>query len=202
MLHARKRPMGRQMPAVACSLVEGASETSHIPFVLEGYNEKVRPMSQFNDLAPLDYFGQGAASVLVAIGWLDQVVPFTLGAIDPKVLERLSILLENPFEPGQCLGFHQCDICQGQFGSRNLFIPGRGFLYVCPELIIHYIEKHNYLPPEPFCAAVMHCPDIRSRKYRRLFLSNGGLRLFEEIAKRIGGPDVKKTLKRLKRGAF
>jgi len=35
-----------------------------------------------------------------------------------------------------------------------------------------------------------------------LFLSNGGLHLFEELAKRIGEADFKKTLRRLKRGAF
>lgn len=54
------------------------------------------------------------------------------------------------------------------------FHHGEGFLYVCPELILHYIAVLWYLPPAEFCAAVMNCPPTRTMEYKRAYLANGG----------------------------
>jgi hypothetical protein len=65
---------------------------------------------------------------------------------------------------------HRCDLCLGELSERkvgvnNLFIPGDGFLYVSPELILHYINDHQYSPPVEFCEAVLACPPMNSRAY-------------------------------------
>jgi len=58
-------------------------------------------------------------------------------------------------------------------GVYNLFVPGRGCVYVAPELILHYIVAHEYFPPKVFQAAVLSCPKMRSIAYFKAILKNG-----------------------------
>jgi hypothetical protein len=73
-------------------------------------------------------------------------------------------------------GMHECDFCQfqGGVGGNNIFIPHNGKIYVCPELITHYINAHQYLPPNEFIEAVSICPPMRSMDYLKKMLENGG----------------------------
>jgi hypothetical protein len=48
----------------------------------------------------------------------------------------------------------------------NLFIPHRGFVFVAPGRVDHYIEVHQYLPPESFIDALLTCPSPLSVEYR------------------------------------
>ena len=136
-------------------------------------------MATFPDLDPLPYFGKEFADSLRAIGWLGRDQPFRTGTTSPAVFLGLQELLKNPFQPVHFMGFHTCEICQfeGAKGTKNLFVPSRGVLLVCPELILHYTNVHGYAPPQVFCDAVLECPDTRSQAYRRLFLENGGRRM-------------------------
>ena len=52
-------------------------------------------------------------------------------------------------------------------GNRNLFLPGAGFLYIAPSLVLHYIDAHQYLPPDEFIKAVLDCPPTRSQEYQK-----------------------------------
>ena len=134
-------------------------------------------MTGFRDLEPMTYFGERCASVLRAIGWLDREIPFRRGASDGAVFQRLAELFEDPFQPFVAGGGHACNVCQfraERSGSSNLFVPGEGFLFVCPELIIHYINAHEYCPPTEFVDALLRCPNTRSIEYKRRFLENGG----------------------------
>ncbi|MBA4105156.1 MAG: hypothetical protein C0485_05310 [Pirellula sp.] len=75
------------------------------------------------------------------------------------------------------MGVHECEICQfhGEaVGSANLYIPFDGNIYVCPELITHYINAHLYSPPSIFCDAVLACPPMNSMGYKRLLLACNG----------------------------
>jgi hypothetical protein len=75
------------------------------------------------------------------------------------------------------MGMHQCDLCRFTAearGARNLFVPGDGVIFVCPELILHYVNAHGYAPHDEFCSAVLKCPDTRTMEYRRLLLASGG----------------------------
>ena len=42
-------------------------------------------------------------------------------------------------------------------GHSEIWIPNspRKIYYACPSLVIHYIEKHDYRPPDAFIDAVM-----------------------------------------------
>lgn len=130
----------------------------------------------YADLSECDYFGPAAAPILRAVGWLERGYPFAIGDPDEAVYHRLCELLRDPWAPGAFAGVHKCDLCRytpEAQGSRNLFIPGRAFLYVCPELITHYMNAHGYAPPRGFCNAALACPDTRE-EYLRALLANGG----------------------------
>jgi len=82
-------------------------------------------------------------------------------------------------------GRHDCDLCQFEgeaSGANNLFIPGNGFLYVCPELIVHYVNAHGYSSPAEFCEALLRCPAMRSLDYLKAILANGGRQLSKNSA--------------------
>ena len=134
-------------------------------------------MTSFADLEQLSYFGEEAARSLRAVGWLESGDAYASGPADRIVFDRLCELLHDAFQPVAFAGTHACTLCRFRpeaQGSRNLFVPGDNFLYVCPELILHYMNVHAYRPPENFCAAVVACPNTRSTEYRRLFLACGG----------------------------
>lgn len=46
--------------------------------------------------------------------------------------------------------------------------------FVCPELILHYLNVHEYQPPPSFIAAVLSCPPTDSPEYRARFVALGG----------------------------
>lgn len=134
-------------------------------------------MTWFVELAPCDYFGGEQASVLRAVGWLEQGKPFPVGAVDRRVYGRLIEMRQNPWQPAFAAGLQSCSLGQYEpeaHGGKNLFIPGNGFQYVCPELITHYMNAHGYAPPREFCDAVLACPTMRSAAYHKALLANGG----------------------------
>lgn len=138
-------------------------------------------MTVVADLAPIDLLGRGLVDCCRAVGWLGRGGHFPRGAADPVFYLRLVELLKNPMQPvGVTPGLHPCDLCQfapERSGSQLLFVPGSGVLFVCPELIGHYVNAHHYLPPPEFQMATLRCPDMRSIAYMRLFLENGGREL-------------------------
>ncbi len=134
-------------------------------------------MTWYADLSECDYFSPEAAKALRAVGWLERGRDYRTGEISAEVYSRLMELLRGPMQPVAIAGPHSCDLCRFSpeaHGAANLFVPGDGVLYVCPELITHYINAHGYAPPDEFCTAVMACPDTRSMDYKRLLLKNGG----------------------------
>src|SRR5262245_46311185 len=133
-------------------------------------------MTWFADLSPCTYFGADCAAFLRAIGWLDRAQPFSFGAVDPAVYRRLVVLSKFPWEPAVLMGVHGCQLCQyepGSHASTNLFIPGNGTVFVCPTLVVHYMNAHRYKPPDEFCDAVMRCPEMGSTSYFKALMAGG-----------------------------
>lgn len=143
-------------------------------------------MTWYKDLTECDYFGKEYAQNLRAIGWLEGGKLFPVGEINIMVLQKIIELRKNPWTLGRTMfrGYHSCDICKLESeleeGTINLFIPAEGFLYVCPELIIHYIKEHKYIPPNEFCKAVLRCSPMDSIEYKEALVKNGGKPLAED----------------------
>ena len=139
-------------------------------------------MTWFADLSECNYFGPGCAKHLRAVGWLEQGRPFPTGSVDGAVLAKLSTLINSqPWQPVRFRGWHTCDLCpiaNTRFGDgksyRNLFLPGQGTIYVCPEGILHYIHEHGYAPPPQFNRAVVECPPMGSEAYFVSLRAQGG----------------------------
>ncbi len=143
----------------------------------------------YADLTKCDYFGKEHAETLTAVGWLENGKTYQTNKIPKSIYEKLCEFNKNPWSFSAFMGFHQCDLCQFQFehqgekGINNLFVPQSGKIYVCPELITHYINAHFYCPPREFLEAVFTCPPMRSMEYHKKMLENGGRELIKLIEK-------------------
>ena len=140
-------------------------------------------MAWYEDLARCDYFDRrhkGAA--LLATGWLGRGHAFETGSVDAEDFDRLVDLLVQPWQPCFFLGYHDCELCNEadgphsfehdgrriDIGTSNLFVPTPGLdVLVAPSMVIHYIQAHDYRPPEVFLQAVRECPPMGSRAYFR-----------------------------------
>lgn len=137
-------------------------------------------MSGIPDLSPCSALPVSGEHLL-AVGWVSKLVPLHQGSTPVDVYMRLQEFARQPLQPFVAMGLHECDLCQfvGDRGKANLFIPYRGKIYICPELITHYINAHHYQPPPIFCEAVLACPPLDSMAYKRLLIECGGKVLWQ-----------------------
>ncbi len=134
---------------------------------------------------------------LLAVGWLERGHPYVRGTLGNDVFNRLMDLATDPWQPGGAIaaGRHRCDLClftggpgvvstrdrTVQIGQLNLFIPGEGVTYVAPSTVVHYMDAHEYLPPDAFQRAVLASPPMRSSAYLRALLANGCREMVQAI---------------------
>lgn len=103
------------------------------------------------------------------IGWLEFNYPYIKGEVPNGFLNKLFKIIKLK-EVNLMRGLHDCDICNSDgfkyiyhnneeilLGHAEIWIPSinHNFIYASPTLIYHYIEKHNYLPPQDFIDSVM-----------------------------------------------
>lgn len=102
----------------------------------------------------------------LAVGWLAEGQPFPVGDPPDGFMKALNMVQSrNVFNITR--GLHPCDFCSGPYetlpkGNAETRVPtARGVVYAAPSLIGHYIERHGYLLPAEFIAAVLedHDPD-------------------------------------------
>ena len=122
----------------------------------------------FADLTTYEFLRNEPATLNV--GWLDAKHEFLQGKVSDVVIERLKSLAKKPVN--QARGFHLCPFCKNESGDANAHTERMikigatgsaeirvcrkdGQTYAAPVLICHYIEAHNYQPPEEFINAVM-----------------------------------------------
>lgn len=147
-------------------------------------------MAHFEDLKPCDYFGR-VDGRLLAVGWLDRSHAFPKGTVARSFFETLSKTIAEAWQPFASAGRHPCEFCvftggpvelrvggvSVPLGTSNVFVPGEGVVYVAPSLIVHYIDAHEYVPPEEFQRAVETCPPMRSMPYLKALREHGVYRL-------------------------
>lgn len=96
-----------------------------------------------------------ANSIFVKVGWLDKDKPYTQGECPKKFIDKLKKIKLTM----HTRGWNDCPFCENAKSSAEYYIPilptknRKG--YHSPEMIIHYITEHNYLPPQEFIDAVM-----------------------------------------------
>ena len=129
-------------------------------------------MTDVPDLSVYRYGREKEFAGALNVGWLSRWHRLTRGR-SPKGFS--DALLGMHFRPANVFhaGFHCCPFCplfgivqmrclvkedgiHTHLGSGILSVTHRdGTVFVCPDLIYHYVKKHRYLPPQKFVEAVM-----------------------------------------------
>lgn len=156
-------------------------------------------MTYFEDLSSCEMFADpDAPGHILAVGWLERGCAYQRGPVQEEVVDTLVKLLIDPWQPVAFAGRHDCSFCrlsggrgglvykgtQISMGVSNLFVPGDHCIYVAPSLIVHYIDAHDYTPPQPFCQALLACPPMRSTAYFRALLASAGGRSLVRLSRR------------------
>jgi hypothetical protein len=95
----------------------------------------------------------------IKVGWLDKGKPYTkMEDSDFNKLANLILKLEEIGPSVYTKGWHNCPFCGNHKSSTQFQIRLKGgkTFYDAPEMIIHYIIDHEYLPPQEFIDAVMN----------------------------------------------
>ncbi|WP_453086966.1 DUF7919 family protein [Streptomyces rectiviolaceus] len=118
-------------------------------------------LAYYRDMSAYRY-GNGVPNA-VNIGWLGWRNPFfRRGQMPEELVEKLKRLALNP--EWKTRGYHRCPFCPPgkratiRVGAKVLILGSAeivvesdlGKVYDSPDLIVHYVEKHSYLPPPPF----------------------------------------------------
>ena len=100
------------------------------------------------------------------VGWLDPAETFERGETTEEFKERLFLFCKIRIE--ETRGYHECPFCRCEnqileerngvalrLGSAEIRVAGAdGKVYAAPNLIFHYVVRHQYRPPEEFIRAV------------------------------------------------
>ena len=139
-------------------------------------------MSYYPDLSTSCQVGRG--DDVRAIGWLHPDHPVAIGTVSNEFLAVLERHLRSLWEPHHLLGIHICEFCppadfgrgtipgaldltaqRAVCGVYNLYVPTAECVYIAPEMILHYIVRHQYAPPDEFERAVLSAPDQGSDEF-------------------------------------
>jgi hypothetical protein len=126
----------------------------------------------YPDLSPYEYGGKDPRSDILNVGWLSREHAFPTGSVPDAFVDALRRLVASPVNLYR--GYHTCEFCpeppvflsptglrmtdppQAIMGNGEIHVAGVGGLtYVAPVLVAHYVQAHNYLPPEDFIRAVV-----------------------------------------------
>ena len=126
----------------------------------------------FQDLSKYRYRSNEPSTGVLNIGWLSREHSFPTGEASKAFIECLRQLAASPIELTR--GAHICEFFPeppvflsrgglpmrnpppGTFGNGEIRVVGsNGLTYIAPVLVLHYVEAHNYLPPQEFIAAVL-----------------------------------------------
>ena len=124
------------------------------------------------------------------VGWLNAKSNFKTGDLQEAVLKKLKNIArrDGVFQPLVDPSRHSpyCEICglvkldhaHGEWiPSAELWIPHGDIIFSSPTTILHYIEKHHYLPPDDFIEAVngvdISKPFNAEKVYRDYLVTSG-----------------------------
>jgi hypothetical protein len=128
-------------------------------------------VAHFDDLTPYVYVGGDPDPAVLNVGWLSSSHLFSKGTPVRDFVAALRKLISEPVNLYR--GRHYCEFCPPpQFsrsatlmvstvardcpwGNGEIWVNGdNDLVYVAPTLILHYVEEHDYEPPDVFVRAV------------------------------------------------
>ncbi|WP_339733657.1 hypothetical protein [uncultured Gimesia sp.] len=138
------------------------------------YSEDLSPLKRGTDIKYwYDFADDCEFEKLLTIGWLDCNHSFPVGTIDNALIKKLRDLIccipkGINVHVARIRGQHPCNLCKAypkirckiggmrHLGCTELRIPSREqkIVFASPDMILHYIEEHSYLPPAEFLEAL------------------------------------------------
>lgn len=127
----------------------------------------------YEDLSSYCYYLKKTVATVRNVGWLEKAKPYETGEVLDGFLPKLSsIILGNDSVDAQAnriRSAHPCSLSdcgtleiesdgrKDSLGAAEIWIPSKdgSEFFAAPSMVYHYIENHNYLPPEEFMSAVM-----------------------------------------------
>lgn len=109
-----------------------------------------------------------------AVGWLGAGDDYPRGDVSRDCLERIqrfaALWTSSTVELRWPVGVRPrtCALCGQPIAAGTFAVPGRDVLYVCPEMLPHFVVEHGYAPPHEFQAAIMASPLPSSVEYEQL----------------------------------
>jgi hypothetical protein len=100
----------------------------------------------------------------IAVGWLHPDHEFPKAPVPVEFLAKLKEFSRRWGDSirslgwGAAGGFHTCKFCGEALASGTFGVPAGNRIFDAPEMIAHYVERHDYAPPAEFISAVMACP--------------------------------------------
>lgn len=141
-------------------------------------------ISGYDDLTPYSHLIEPFFfEHVLNIGWIYPKKKFGLGRVPSSNFDCLINIafgdysLKAIVEPARSLPW--CPICEAEVEiersgrllcDSEIWIPGDGRIYSSPITVIHYIEKHNYLPPKEFLNAVVRVDPFDSFDAQSIYL--------------------------------
>jgi|WetSurMetagenome_2_1015567.scaffolds.fasta_scaffold39275_2 hypothetical protein len=125
-------------------------------------------MAFYEDLSDYEFYDMCKSEKILNIGWLDSKHEYRSGKVPDEVVAKILQLCSNPMH--RTRGYHLCPFCskpsfgiEVQFenelfklGSAEIMVRGQDkTIYMAPDMIYHYITKHNYLPPGEYIRALI-----------------------------------------------
>lgn len=106
-------------------------------------------------------FGVNEPTGAKYVGWLDKEHPFNTGQVNEELIKKLESIKPSKLTAG----WHVCELCyqnghpwpveEEQRSSYSIRICSKdGIIFEAPKMIVHYIRKHNYLPPPEYIEAL------------------------------------------------
>lgn len=113
---------------------------------------------------------------LRAVGWLEHPHAHNTGTSTEAFFTKLCALVSaarTAYPHYYFRGAHECSLCQASglvspgpiWSQENIFVPGVSCVYIAPGGVVHYVESHQYLPPQEFIEAVLRCPAYGSPEF-------------------------------------
>jgi hypothetical protein len=101
-----------------------------------------------------------------AVGWLARAKPFVRNPATSALVGRLRDYCELHARHASSIvwqaaiwnGGHACELCGSGWSTACIAVPSKSALYVAPDLIVHYVETHEYAPPAEFVQALTESP--------------------------------------------
>jgi hypothetical protein len=105
---------------------------------------------------------------LCAVGWIEKS-GFPTGQVPDECVDALAAAYPRKLLSDGMRGIHTCTLCgqsvmQMRWRRKTIQLKGYGHylvqmddtVYMAPALLLHYIHKHHYCPPQEFVYATMH----------------------------------------------